>query len=345
MNITFWVIVVLIQYNNLPLIYQYNRAWYYTFILLNLLPLLSLTYINIFALIPRFLKNKKYLYYILATVLLTIFIAALSDIINKSILHFFNKIKIYEITFFEVELNTEWTFKSFFAETLSFCIAYINVQFLFVAAWYFWNYSNEVKVRGLVEKRQIETELGFLKSQINPHFLFNSLNNLYSLAVKKSDKTPDAILKLSRLLRYILYESNEPKITFDKEKEAIEAFIDVELLRVANPNNLHFNIHSDREYYIPPLLWLPVLENVFKYGVNIISDEYLVEFEFIIINNTIFISSKNYFKQKKIADANRVGIGFDNLRKRLELLYHSKYRFDYYQKDKYFYVEIEIDIS
>ena len=94
-----------------------------------------------------------------------------------------------------------------------------------------------------VLKKQVEIELDFLKNQINPHFLFNTLNNLYGLTLKKSDHAPDAILKLSMILRYMLYESNVDAIAFEKEKEIMQAYIDLELLRMEKGHDFHFMMH------------------------------------------------------------------------------------------------------
>jgi LytS/YehU family sensor histidine kinase len=174
-------------------------------------------------------------------------------------------------------------------------------------------------------KKQVETELNFLKSQVNPHFLFNTLNNLYALSLKKSDDTPDAILKLSSILRYTLYDSNVPLVSFEKEKEVMQAYIDIEMLRLTDTGNVHFSILGDGQRQVPPLLWLPVLENVFKHGAHQLNADFLVDFRFTVHGDILRIFSKN--RARRITDADRKsgGIGLGNLRKRLELLYPGRH--------------------
>jgi LytS/YehU family sensor histidine kinase len=220
-------------------------------------------------------------------------------------------------------------------------------------AWFMNTYVRHEKKVEQAQKKQVESELNFLKSQINPHFLFNNLNNLYALSIKNSDKTSDAILQISSLLRYMLYEANVQYTPFYKEKEVIEAYINLELLRFSEVKDFSFNIHADKAYNIPPLLWLPVLENVFKHGTRIIADEYYVKYDFIIENNKIKIYSKNYYKSNNLNHDTPAlndhkqsgGIGFTNLRKRLELLYPKKHSIRTTQDDQFYIVDILINLA
>ena len=177
----------------------------------------------------------------------------------------------------------------------------------------------------LAQQRQLQTELDFLKAQINPHFLFNTLNNLYALALKKSAQSPDAILKLSAILRYLLYDSNTSTVSFDKEKEIMEAYIDIELLRLDSSELVAISIEADQPYQIPPLLWLPILENVFKHGTRTMAEGNAVSFRFEILQNTLTIYAQNKEKLVSNVQPEQGGIGLSNLGKRLELLYPGKH--------------------
>jgi LytS/YehU family sensor histidine kinase len=194
-------------------------------------------------------------------------------------------------------------------------------------------------------QKQLETELSFLKNQINPHFLFNTLNNLYALALQKSDAAPDAILKLSSILRYILYESDTPTVSFEKEKEIMQAYIELELLRLSDKEQLHFNITTDKPYDLPPLLWLPVLENVFKHGTRTMSEKNPVEFNFEIKNGRLSVYSKNNDKMLVGSNGQPGGVGLNNLKKRLELLYPNKHRFETKSENNFYVAQIQIDLS
>jgi len=207
------------------------------------------------------------------------------------------------------------------------------------------DHARQRKAMLLVQQKQTETELNFLRAQINPHFLFNTLNNLYALALRKSDKSPDAILKLSSILRYLLYDANTANASFEKEKEIMEAYIDIESLRLDNSTRLHIHISADEPYQVPPLLWLPVLENVFKHGTRIISEDNPVEFRFEIINNKLIIYSKNKEKMLVKTDEEHGGIGLTNLQKRLALLYPGRHHLSVSQEDNYYISEVKIDLA
>jgi LytS/YehU family sensor histidine kinase len=218
---------------------------------------------------------------------------------------------------------------------------------MFTMAWYMNDYSKQEKLVEETRKKQIETELSFLKSQINPHFLFNTLNNLYSLALKKSDTAPEAILKLSVILRYLLYDSNTEEVSFDKEKEIMQAYIDLELLRLADNDQLHFSISADNSCKVPPLLWLPVLENVFKHGTRFISTECFVDYRFMIQNNMLTIYAKNRYKNAAPSvESDKVGgIGLSNLRKRLNILYPQKHKINIMQDEDYYVTEVQVALT
>jgi two-component system LytT family sensor kinase len=217
---------------------------------------------------------------------------------------------------------------------------------IFTMAWYLRDYSRQTRLVEETRKKQIETELSFLKNQINPHFLFNTLNNLYSLALKKADTAPDAILQLSAILRYLLYESDSKEVSFEKEKEIMNAYIGLELLRLTDKENLHFSISADNNYNIPPLLWLPVLENVFKHGTRYISVNRYIGYKFTIENNKLTMHSKNEFKLTNGVESEQKsqGIGLDNLRKRLELLFKDKYTIHTKVEGSYYIADIIISL-
>lgn len=185
-------------------------------------------------------------------------------------------------------------------------------------------------------------ELAFLKSQINPHFLFNTLNNLYALTLKKSDEAPETILKLSNIMRYILYESNVEYASSEREKEVMQSYIDIELLRLPDSASVQFSIIIDQAQNVPPLLWLPVVENVFKHSRTTKQTE--IDFRFTIKNNTLTMYSKNNIGLNT-TDNKAGGIGLTNLKKRLEILYPGKHHIDVSRADNYFIIEVKIDLN
>lgn len=171
-------------------------------------------------------------------------------------------------------------------------------------------------------KEKVEAELNFLKSQINPHFLFNTLNNIYSLARKKSDKTPDIVLKLSKLLRFVLYETQNKKITIEREIQFLNDYIDLEKIRYDSRLDLKINIKvDDFNLEIAPLLLIPMVENAFKHGASETTSNTFLNIDFIVNNGKLEFSVANSFDKKQLLDSTNIGIGLKNLKRQLEIIY------------------------
>lgn len=184
--------------------------------------------------------------------------------------------------------------------------------------------ANKRKLSAL-RQLQLETELRFLKAQMNPHFLFNTINNIYSLVLVKSDKAPAALMKLSLLLRYLLYESGE-KVTLDKEIKALESYAELFQLRYEQPLQLKIDISEplDRGLLIDGQLLLPLFENAIKHSGLGISPEACVAVTIRQENaDFVFEISNSRFHEKTNDEPG--GIGLSNLKKRLEMLYVNQH--------------------
>lgn len=306
--------------------------------------LLTFTYFNNLYLAPKFITTRRYGYYFLFAGIALLLYAILFTTVILGAIHYYPGINLYEIVFLSVPLKLNWTLKGVLLASLGYILTFAMWTFIMTMAWMMHNFTRQQKAMMLMQQKQIETELGFLKTQINPHFLFNTLNNLYALALKKSDMAPDAIIKLSSILRYLLYESNTPTVSFVKEKEIMQAYIDLELLRLTDKSNLHFNIEADNPYELPPLLWLPILENVFKHGTRTISDTNHVEYHFEIKSNKLTIYSKNTDKLLVKNNDKESGIGLINLRKRLEIMYPNKHYIKSHQENNNYILEVNINL-
>ena len=177
-----------------------------------------------------------------------------------------------------------------------------------------------------LSKMQIESELRFLKAQMNPHFLFNTINNIYSLTLIKSDNAPEALMKLSGLLRYLLYESND-KVSLKKEVQALYDYAELFQLRYEGPLELAMNIDVKQDRQIEPHVLIPVLENALKHsGLGVSKTSYVRLNLFEHEDNLVLdcINSKSTISRSHEPG----GIGLANIRKRLDLAYHSKYILD-----------------
>ncbi|MEO7992735.1 MAG: sensor histidine kinase [Chryseolinea sp.] len=175
-----------------------------------------------------------------------------------------------------------------------------------------------------LEKTRLETELRFLKTQMSPHFLFNTINNVYSLALIKSEKAPEALMKLSELLRYFLYECND-KVTLLKEINALESYSELFQLKYEMPLHLKIDDHLQRpDALIEPLLLIPLLENAVKHSGLGLSDKAYVNFTFQQNENGLVIRVENN-KTHTILPNEASGIGLNNIKKRLKMLYPGKH--------------------
>lgn len=210
-------------------------------------------------------------------------------------------------------------------------------------------YRKNLKIqseKSTLEIQNINIERDFLKSQLNPHFLFNTLNNLYSLALKKDDTTPEVILNLSEIMSYTLYESNADKVSVDKELAFLKNYFELEKMRYPTGSNIQFKIKGESHsklLKIAPLLTFIFIENAFKYGLKSDHTRYLKMN--INIHNGIFEFRLENDVEQILRTDNVGGIGLENIRKRLELLYPNQYELEIKNDDYIFEVTLKINLE
>jgi hypothetical protein len=184
---------------------------------------------------------------------------------------------------------------------------------------------NYIKLKQATQQLRIEkqqAELNFLKSQTNPHFLFNTLNNIYSLARDKSDLAPESILRLSKILRYMLYETGGEYTAIEQELKIINDYIELEKLRYDETLRISFNHDiEDTKQSIPPLLLIPLIENAFKHGVSETRTNPFVYIHLSVKNRILYYQVKNSTDASGNEKIIKENIGLKNLRRQLELLY------------------------
>ena len=195
------------------------------------------------------------------------------------------------------------------------------------------------------ELEQIGTELQLLRSQIHPHFLFNTLNNLYTLILQKSDKAADALMRLSDLLRYLLYECDQPKVLLRKEMDALDSFIALHQLKYEHPVNIMVvERQLDDNIMIDSMLLIPLVENAFKYSDVGINDAAYIRMEFAIDGGQIQVEISNTTERAVPPAADTGGIGLRNVRRRLELSYPGAYTMDVSDLGNFFTVRLKIPV-
>jgi LytS/YehU family sensor histidine kinase len=205
--------------------------------------------------------------------------------------------------------------------------------------------SQRLREREIVlVKEKLSTELTLLKSQINPHFLFNTLNNIYSLARKKSDKTPEVVIKLSKLLRFVMYETKHQSIPIEKELDFLKDYIELHKIRYDDRLKIDFKYELDDLFaQIMPNILTPFVENAFKHGASQSTTLSFIAIELKLAKNKLHFKVENSFEPNSI-NKEEEGIGLKNLNRQLELMY-SKFELQTRKNDKRFTAELSLDLN
>jgi two-component system, LytTR family, sensor kinase len=298
-------------------------SFYTLFTLFNI----AIFYISYFLISSYFIGNKRYLtgFIVAITFTLTVaFVKLAIAVYNSDILMRYGD-----------KLEKTFTKGEYFSSAIIITLFFMLLGYGFRLAS---NSYQMEQARKTLETEKLNAELAFLKSQINPHFLFNSLNNIYSLAYQKSDKAPEAILKLSEIMRYMLYESNDDKVSLEDEINYLENYIDLQKLRVKEQVYLELTIQVDNyQHRIMPLLVISFLENVFKHGVAT-DKEHPIRITVEVQNNRLHFRAQN--KKNKLNKDKTGGIGLTNLKRRLELGYPDKHTFIVHDNEDYYSSEL-----
>lgn len=263
--------------------------------------------INYF-LLPKFLYQKKYMLFTLLSMLVIVAVIAIEEGVIEQIFYPDTRGKSFPSVF-----NNLFT-----------AMPIITILVGFKFAWDAIYKQRELEV---LESAVKESELQFLKSQINPHFLFNNLNNLYSYALEKSPKTPEIILELSSVLRYMLYECKEDTVPLEKEIEQLKNFINLSKLQLEERGNIRFSIPEERsDYLIAPLILSVFIENAFKHSSSSQQDNIEIDIELYWKSEDLleFVCENSYTEKSNTNNLSK-GIGLENVRKRLDLLYHNRH--------------------
>lgn len=298
--------------------------------LINLAFYILVVYINLGYLIPKFLSQKNFMTYCL---LLLAMVAVFTPI----------KVLLLYITYDEVDPREFLVMNQQYIFLLLFLIAGGSTVIKIISDW-----QRHQRDRKDLETQRMQSEIKFLKSQINPHFLFNTLNSLYALTLKKSDKAPEIVIKLSEMMRYMLYECNERRVPLYKEVNYIQNYLDLETLRQSGQSDIQFKVEGQvTDQSIAPLIFIPFLENSFKHGLNHQLGDGYVHVIMKVLDNKLLLRILNSKPLQAPVPSNRAngGIGLANVQRRLNLLYPNQYKLDILDSDKEHIVELSLDLS
>jgi hypothetical protein len=218
----------------------------------------------------------------------------------------------------------------------------LSIAYFFLKEW-----ARAEKFRVQLEAVQLDTEVKFLKSQVNPHFLFNTLNNLFSMAQGKgNDDLADGISKLSGMMRYMIYDSNAESVPLGKEIEYLEDCITLNKLRYADDEaKVKFDYPEQTTgVFIAPMLFIPFVENAFKHGVAI-GQTSAIDIAIIISDKQLIFTCANIIRSTKKMEGEKSGIGLENVKRRLDLLYPGKYQLQINEIDGKYFVKLEINME
>lgn len=322
-HVLFWCTFFLLDFPKDSLKHQNEFTFTGTFVmsLCHIIPQIITSYFLAYYVIPKFLLKKKYIkaitLFVLGTYLLAAFNRVLVVHVGETLVRkgVFRQESLSEILY-------DWK-KIFF-----YYIPNIySIALIFLSVKYFMDYK-KMKEKGLVlGKEKIENELKTLKAQLNPHFLFNTLNNIYSLSVGNSPKTSASIGKLSEILDHVLYRCNNKFVPLSSEVELLENYIELEKLRYDDRLQITFITEIENDIEIPPLILLSLVENAFKHGAREDSGSPKIDV-YISNNQKEFVFNISNTISKEYQSSSNENIGLTNIRKQLGLIYQDDYSLD-----------------
>lgn len=294
-------------------------------------------YFNLYVLLPRYLVTKKYAQYFIYVLVLLVVSSNLNLITSRFFSNSYPWLKPKQpIPYLPILLwHMFWVQSPILLVTS--CIKLYK-------QWYMREQQNQELV-----KARMTAELNYLKGQLHPHFLFNTLNNLYSLTLHKSESAPQIVLKLSALMSYMLYDSRENKIELCKELEQIKNYIDLEKLRFGDRLAVSFNVYGEmKDKKIAPLLLIPFVENAFKHGASNLTEDGWVTIEVKAKDDLIAVKVENNKSREAPSTTEgdyRNGIGLTNVKRRLILLYEDKHELHIEDEPEHYAVDLKLNLK
>jgi sensor histidine kinase YesM len=330
LHILFWGLTLL--FYTYFFSYNSNNLNYILSFSLFLMPItIATTYVSIYYLIPKYLVTKKYFLFTLYS-LYTFITSAYLIIISV----FYGLIYLSKFDYNEMAPIS----RNLFFVMLSVYLVTIIVSAIKLLKINFKQTEKTSSLEKKILKTQLklkEQELNYLKMQIHPHFLFNTLNTMYGFALKKANETPEMILKLSNLLDYLLYKVDKPLVLLTDELNHIEDYIELEKMRFSDTLSLSLEKNNiSNTINIAPMLLLPFIENSFKHG-TIMEGKLNIEIKISCYENNVDFYIKNSYSNN---DNSSQGIGLKNIKKRLNLLYKDKYTLNINKADSFFEVHL-----
>lgn len=325
-HLLFWIGYALFRLWVYYITVKYYRVIYLEFMLLSEIMFVVITYFTLW-LYRRLFIPKKYLAYFMAGAFCWV-------------------LYLYGRTAFQFYyLKDEPSFRGNFTEMILGNLTFIIVYFLFITSCkYFKDGYITQQFEAEIKRQQLLAEINNLKSQIAPHFLFNTLNNLYGLAVDKSDKLPGLMLRLSDLLRHTLYETQKPLVPINDEIDVLKSYIELESVRLEDDLKLDFEntVPAGAPYQIAPLILIVFMENAFKHAKFVQSEPVSIYIRTALENDWFSLTIKNNYNTEKRKSEH--GIGLTNVQRRLEVLYPDQHQLLISKDEQFFTVNLRLQL-
>lgn len=300
------------------------------------IPQMLAAYFLAYYLLPKFILKKKYFLSVILFLLSFYLFSALARILTVHVGEELVRTRPFEQeSVYEILTDIHSLVAKYFPAVFS-----ISFQFLFVK--YFVNNEQKKNEARQLEQKKTESELKMLKAQLNPHFLFNTLNNIYSLSLDNSPKTASAIGKLSDILDHVLYKCNGQFVSLSNEIELIKNYIELEKLRYDDRLEITFDTAIENNIEIPPLLLLSLVENAFKHGAGEDSGSPKIGISITQKGNHFSFEISNTVSSDYVSK-DREKIGLNNIKKQLDLIYSGNYSLDIKQASNLFSVVLKIN--
>jgi two-component system, LytTR family, sensor kinase len=303
-------------------------------------------YLNFFLLIPRLLFKGKPLYYYICAALLIISLYAVDSAINQNL--FFSQQYQTEkdaITKMQKEFKFMPKHPHRF-DIYNFLFTSVLITGFSLGLRMAGRYNENEKQRKEMEKEMLNSELAFLKSQVSPHFFFNTLNNIYSLIEINTADAQKAVLQLSKMMRYLLYETTQETVLLSKEIEFMKNYIELMKLRLSNKVDLRVQLPTEyADCSIPPLLFIPFIENAFKHGISYRDTSFIYITMQVTASEIEFDCANSLVNPTEKSLEAKPGIGLENVKKRLTLLFPEEHQLQINQTETIFEVKLKVNME
>lgn len=328
-QIGFWVFVFILDFSE-----QTEHEDLFTALLaaiFNLLYLVPIVYIHYYWLLPLYVQGKKWVYLLATTLLIILFMGTFGAIEDYNSPNEYDTIATTTIL---------WYYLYYFL--LTFIITVSFSMFYFLEEWH-----ENFKKAALLKSEKLQAELSFLKSQINPHFLFNTLNNIYSYTQIGDEKAAPMLERLSRILRYMVYDCEEERVFLKKELAAIDHLLEIHKMKNSKQQNIQFSSEGVTGYHrIAPLILVNFVENACKHSDTVSNPNGFIKIKILVDeHNNCQFTITNTFKQKNSITSKYQGVGLANIKKRLVLQYDDTYTFSERKEGPVYHLNLKIPLE